>query len=357
MRILVTGNMGYVGPSVIRHLKQIDGAQVIGLDTGFFAHCLVAPAMLPEVRIDEQRFADVRDLRPQDLKGIDAVVYLAAISNDPMGKAFEEVTMEINWRAAIEVARLAKSAGARSFVFASSCSVYGFTEGVADEGSRLDPLTAYARSKVQGERDLQPLADQSFTVSCLRFATACGMSERLRLDLVLNDFVAAAIASREIQILSDGTPWRPLIHVHDMGRAIAWAVQRSASAGGEYLIANVGSEQWNYRVKDLGEAVAAAVSATRLSINQAAPPDRRSYRVSFERFSKLAPTATPRVTLAMAINDLLQGLNRAGFKDAQFRKSTLIRLNMLSELRQREVLGGELRWVSPRAPFPGAPLE
>ncbi|RZK29215.1 MAG: SDR family oxidoreductase, partial [Hymenobacter sp.] len=233
-RILLTGNMGYVGPGVVQQLRQaFPTAELIGYDLGFFAHCLTGAERLPESRLDRQVFGDVRQVPAALLAGVDAVVHLAAISNDPMGKAYEEVTMEVNHQAGIELARQAKAAGVRAFVFASSCSIYGMGgEDAKTETSSVNPLTAYARSKVASEQDLAPLADDDFVVTCLRFATACGWSDRLRLDLVLNDFVASAVATGEISILSDGTPWRPLIHVRDMARAIEWAVTREASNGG-----------------------------------------------------------------------------------------------------------------------------
>ena len=250
MKILITGNMGYVGPSVLQRLRQsYPQATLIGLDKGYFAHCLTNADILPECRADIQYFADVRQLRPETLQGVDAVVHLAAISNDPMGKTYEEITFDINFRASVELAKQAKSAGVKTFIFASSCSMYGLADDTPrKETSPLNPLTAYAKSKVHTEVGLQKLADKNFTVTCLRFATACGMSDRLRLDLVLNDFVACAVTSKNISILSDGTPWRPLIHVKDMARAFDWATRRG-SAHGDFLAVNVGSNTWNYQVK------------------------------------------------------------------------------------------------------------
>ena len=214
MKILITGNTGYIGPSVLQGFRQAYAkATLIGLDKGYFAHCLTNADFLPECRVDVQYFADTRRIRPEVLQGVDAIVHLAAISNDPMGKTFEEVTYDINFRASVDLARQAKAAGVRCFVFASSCSVYGVADDTPrKETSSLNPLTAYAKSKIRTETELQTLADEGFTVTCLRFATACGMSDRLRLDLVVNDFVACAVSSKNITILSDGTPWRPLIH-------------------------------------------------------------------------------------------------------------------------------------------------
>ncbi len=205
MQILITGNMGYVGPNVIRQLRRsYPKAKLIGLDAGYFAHCITTRSLLPETRVDVQHFLDMRDIEPEILKGVDAIIHLAALSNDAMGVAHDSVTMEVNHAASIKLAVMAKDAGVKAFVFASSCSVYGCAEeGERTESSEVNPLTAYARSKVLTERDLKPLASPEFKVTCLRFATACGMSDRLRLDLVLNDFVSSAVCLKRIDILSD----------------------------------------------------------------------------------------------------------------------------------------------------------
>ncbi|RSK48976.1 NAD-dependent epimerase/dehydratase family protein [Hymenobacter rigui] len=346
-RILITGNMGYVGPGVVRHLRQqFPQAELIGYDMGYFAHCLTGAARLPESRLDRQIFGDVRHLPEGLLQGIDAVVSLAAISNDPMGQTYEQATLDVNYRANIELARQAKAAGVSSFVFASSCSMYGAGgEGAKTESSQLNPLTAYARSKVMSEQDLRPLADDSFVITCLRFATACGWSDRLRLDLVVNDFVAGAVAAGEISILSDGTPWRPLIHVQDMARAIEWAIGRPAEVGGTFLAVNTGSDQWNYQVRDLAYAVAEALPGTRVTLNTDAPPDKRSYRVDFSLYQELAPLHQPRRTLADAIVELRDGLLGMNFRDAAFRSSELMRLRVLTALRDSHELGDDLNWV------------
>ena len=347
-RILITGNMGYVGPGVVRHLRQeFPQAELIGYDMGFFAHCLTGAYRLPESRLDRQHFGDVRDLPTELLQGVDAIVHLAAISNDPMGSAYEDVTLAVNYQAGVGLAQRAKSAGVRAFVFASSCSMYGAGgEGAKTEKSTLNPLTAYARSKVLSEQDLAPLADADFRVTCLRFATACGWSDRLRLDLVVNDFVAGAVAAGEINILSDGTPWRPLIHVQDMARAIEWAIGREAENGGDFLAVNAGSDQWNYQVRELAEAVAAAIPGTTVSLNAAAPPDKRSYRVDFSLFRQLAPDHQPQRTLTDAIAELRDGLVSMGFRDASFRSSQLMRLQVLAALRDSGQLTADLEWTA-----------
>lgn len=350
MRILITGNMGYVGPAVVRHLRRVlPQAYIAGYDAGFFAHCLTTTQDLPERLLDAQRFGDVRAIAAADLEGFDAVVHLAAVSNDPMGHRFEAVTDAVNHRASVAVAEAAAAAGVRNFVFASSCSVYGFAaDGRArSEADAVNPLTAYARSKIATEDSLRQLKLDGMTTTSLRFATACGMSDRLRLDLVLNDFVACALSSGEITVLSDGTPWRPLIDLRDMARAIEWAISRPAAQGGRFLALNVGADHWNFQVKDLAEAVAAASPGTTVSINAAAPPDRRSYRVDFGLFLKLAPGHQPRETLQSSIAGLRRGLQAIGFADRNFRQSQMIRLKVLERHIEDRRLDADLRWRPP----------
>jgi len=348
LKILLTGNTGYIGPSVLLQLRQsYPQATLIGLDKGYFAHCLTNADILPECRADVQYFADVRRLDPEVLRGVDAIVHLAAISNDPMGKTFEDVTYDINYRASVDLARQAKASGVRSFVFASSCSVYGLADDTPrTETSPLNPLTAYAKSKIRTETELKTLADKDFTVTCLRFATACGMSDRLRLDLVVNDFVACAVSSKNISILSDGTPWRPLIHIRDMARAFDWAIGRDKSSGA-FLAVNAGSDEWNYQVKDLAEAVAKIVPGVSVSINKDAPQDSRSYRVDFALYRKLAPNHQPQVDLLATIRELKTGLESMGFSDPNFRSSKYMRLEVLKGLREKGLLDGNLEWTRP----------
>jgi len=350
MRILITGNMGYIGPSVVSHLRAVlPDLTVIGVDMGYFADCLTNSAFFPECRVDLQYFCDVRKIPQQLLDGVDAVVHLAAISNDPMGNTFEKVTLEVNHRASVDLAKKAKEAGVKSFVFASSCSMYGAAEdGARTEEAPLNPLTAYARSKVSTERDLAQIADDGFTVTSLRFSTACGMSERLRLDLVLNDFVAGALASKRISILSDGTPWRPLINIKDMARAIDWAIDRDVDNGGKFLAVNVGSNEWNFQVKHMAEAVAQVIPGVEISINRDAQPDKRSYRVNFDLFNKLAPNHQPQFDLLTTIAELRDGLEAMGFADENFRSSKYIRLNVLRSLREKGLLTDNLQWIKDR---------
>lgn len=330
MKILITGNMGYVGSVLSKYLRQARPDAVLhGYDNAYFSHGLTGTTVVPERSLDAQFYGDVRTLPPEFLQGYDAVVQLAAISNDPMGDRFVGPTMAINQGACVSTAKAAAAAGVKNFVFASSCSVYGVALGGARrETDGLNPVTAYAKSKIGSERELAEL-DTPMTISCLRFATACGMSDRLRLDLVLNDFVAGALSKGQITVLSDGSPWRPLIDVADMARAIDWAVARPAAEGGRYLAVNVGSDDRNYQVRDLAHAVAAAVPGTEVSINLSAPADSRSYQVDFGLFRSLAPRHQPQVDLNQSIVNLVAGLQRMRFTDADFRSSQLIRLHVL----------------------------
>src|ERR1700761_4952033 len=346
MRILITGNMGYVGPVLAKYLRdRLPDAELIGFDTAYFGHSLTGAGLLPEAMLNRQVFGDIRELPGELLDGVDAVVHLSAISNDPMGNKFEAVTGEINRDATVRIARLAAERGGWNVVFASSCSMYGYAEGGArKESDPTNPLTAYARSKIGSEKAMADLDRKNMLITSLRFATACGMSDRLRLDLVLNDFVACAITSGEITVLSDGTPWRPLIDVEDMARAIFWAIRRNRQNGGEFLAVNAGRDESNYQVRDLAEAVARHVAGTTVSINTNAPPDKRSYRVDFSLFRSLAPDSIPQVSLDQSITRLREGLVGMGFVDKDFRASPYMRLKTLERQMAAGRLGTDLRW-------------
>jgi len=348
MKILITGNMGYVGPAVTAHLRKVfPDAYLAGYDTGYFAHCLTASSgVFPEIRLDCQMYGDVRDISADVVRGFDAIVHLAAISNDPMGSRFEAVTEEINFRASAALAHLAVEHGVSRFVFASSCSMYGFAEGGArQESAPLNPLTAYARSKVATEKTLQSLSLDATTVTSLRFATACGMSDRLRLDLVLNDLVACAISSKRITVLSDGSPWRPLIDVKDMARAIEWALTRDPDQGGRYLAVNAGTNEANFQVIELANAVAKLIPGTSVTVNENAPPDKRSYQVDFSLYQRLAPRHQPQISIEESARGIAAGLKQIRFNDENFRSSSFIRLKALEEHIGGNRLNSALRWI------------
>jgi UDP-glucose 4-epimerase len=337
--------MGYVGPSVAKYLRKARPDAILhGFDNAYFAHCLTGAPVLPERDLNEQFYGDVRAIPLEMMSGYRAVVQLAAISNDPMGNQFEDVTFDINQNTTVSIAKAAAKAGVKNFVFASSCSVYGFAQGPPrKETDPLNPITAYAKSKIGAERELAKI-DTDMVVTSLRFATACGMSDRLRLDLVLNDFVAGAISRGEITVLSDGSPWRPLIDVADMARAIDWAIDRPAENGGRYLVVNAGSNDRNYQVRDLANAVAAANPGTKVSINTSAPADGRSYQVDFSLYRSLAPNHQPLVNLNQSIQNLMAGLKRMNFNDVDFRSSELMRLRVLQGHIDNDRLSVELKW-------------
>jgi nucleoside-diphosphate-sugar epimerase len=344
MKILITGNLGYVGPGVVKEFRTYyPDAEIIGFDIGYFARLVTNDGIIPESYLNTQYFGDVRNFPENLLEGVDTVVNLAAISNDPIGNKFEEVTLDINYRSAVDIAWKAKKQGVKNFIFASSCSVYGAAENAPrKEYSEVNPLTAYAKSKVYTENDLAKIADKDFKITCHRFATACGMSERLRLDLVLNDFVAGSVTSGEITILSDGSPWRPLINVLDMARAIRWSHERKHSEGGNFLIINTGSNDWNYMVRELAEKIKIVLPEITVSINQNAAPDKRSYKVDFELFRQLAPNHQPLYNLEASIKGLIIGFDKIGFDDADFRNSKLMRLNVINQLLEKEIIDKDL---------------
>ena len=342
MRVLIIGNLGYIGPVLTKHLRnEYPTSFLAGYDIGYFLQNFTYNGLTGDTLLNEQYYGDVRKFDESILKKFDSVIYLAAISNDPMGNAYEAPTMDINFKSAIHIAGLAKKSGVKRFVFASSCSVYGFADSAPrTEESEINPLTAYAKSKVNAEKGLQSLAEDNFIITCLRFATACGYSDRLRLDLVLNDFVASAIVNNKITILSDGTPWRPLIHVKDMARAIDWAIQRKN--GGSFLKINTGSNEWNYQVKDLAATVGNFFSGIEISINPNAQPDKRSYKVSFDLYEKLAVSHQPLVSLHDAVKDLKEGLIAINFSDKNFRQSDLIRLKSIQKLINQKIIDHNL---------------
>lgn len=341
-RILILGNLGYVGPELTKLLRnRYPDYHLTGFDCGFFSKYYTTSLFSPDNFLDCQIYGDVRKSEELDLTNYDSIIALAAISNDPIGNKFEKVTFDVNCDSLVEIAKKAKSQGVSSFVFASSCSVYGFAEeGDRTETSEVNPLTAYAKSKVKAEGELEQLADSNFAVTCLRFATACGISDRLRLDLVLNDFVASAMANNHIEILSDGKPWRPLINVRDMGRAIDWAIHRSIE--NPYVLVNAGSNEWNYQVKELAEAVKEIFPGISVSINENAAPDKRSYRVNFDLFKQLAPQHQPIHSLKQTIEELKEGLTAIQFNDKKFRDSSLIRLNVINQLIYNKIIDQEL---------------
>jgi len=347
MRIVITGNQGYIGPMVVKHLKKtLSDLHITGVDTGYFKSGWTGSQASPECLVDKQLFADVRDIDADVLNGADALIQLAAISNDPMGNAYEQVTHDINCVAATRLTKVAKSAGVRSTIIASSCSIYGQGDDSArTENSVTDPLTAYAKSKLNLEHAVQGMASEDFQVTSLRFPTACGISNNLRLDLVLNDFVASAMVNGRIEILSDGSPWRPLIDTQDMARSIEWALTRSSPNEAPFLAINAGCNESNYQIWQLAELVKDFAPNVEIATNPKASPDKRSYKVDFSRYAELAPNHQPKISLSQSIGSIWESLNKVRFADKNFRSSDKMRLNVLKAYRTSGRLDSDLRWV------------
>ncbi len=307
MRVLVTGHLGYLGSVLVPMLLET-GHAVVGLDSDLYAACAFGNPIPPV----PARGLDVRDVDGADLAGLDAIVHLAALSNDPLGDLDPALTREINHVASLRLARLAKAAGVQRFVFSSSCSNYGAAgDGLVDEGADLHPLTPYAISKVQVERDVARLADDEFSPVFLRNATAYGVSPRLRCDLVLNDLVAWAYTTGRVRLKSDGTPWRPLVHAEDIARACVAVLSapREVVHGQAF---NVGRTDENYRVRDLAEIVRDTVPGSRIEYAPGAAPDQRSYRVDFGKIRRALPDFAPRWTARDGARELYEAYQRNG---------------------------------------------
>lgn len=342
-RILLTGHLGYVGPVAVRVLRAA-GHHVTGLDNGFFAQ--TTDTLEPPTPPDREILRDVRDVTAADVAGIDAVVHLAGLSNDPLGALAAHLTPAINHAATIRLARLAREAGARRFVFASSCSLYGAGGGAAPLGETapLEPLSAYARSKADCERDLLALAAEGGAMSpvFLRFATAFGASPRMRFDLVLNNLVAYARTTGEVRVMSDGTPWRPLVHIEDMAMAMACAV----AAPREVVHArafNVGRDDNNLTVAQIAEAVRAQVPGSRVVVTGETGGDPRSYRVDFARAHRELPGFRPRWTIPMGCAEVDAWITARGLTIDDVLSRRHVRLKQIRHLRETGEIDGDLR--------------
>lgn len=339
MRILVTGHDGYVGTVLVPLLVQA-GHDVLGLDAGLYAGC----ALGPEPTLVRFVRRDVRDVEARELEGFDAVVHLAGISNDPLGDLNPDSTYEVNHIGTVRLARAAKAAGVGRLVFSSSCSNYGAAgEELLDESASFNPVTAYGHSKVLAERDLAELADARFSPVFLRSGTAYGLSARLRGDLVVNNLVGYAVSSGEVLMRSDGSPWRPLVHVEDMARAFVAALEAPRDAvHGEAF--NVGSTAENYRVRTVGELVEQLVPGSRIVFGEGAGPDLRTYRVSCEKLVATLPDARPLWTVAKGIEELRDAFRAHGLTRAELEGPRFQRIRRVRELQDAGILDEHLRW-------------
>ena len=339
MRVLVTGHQGYLG-TVMVPILQHAGHDVIGLDTGFFADCVLGPAPKdpPGIRVD------LRDVTCEHLNGIDAVIHLAALSNDPLGALAPQITYDINHLASVRLARAAKAAGVRRFLYASTCSVYGASsQDLVTEDAPLRPLTPYAESKVRVEDDVAAIADDSFSPVFLRNATAFGFSPRLRADIVLNNLVGHAMLTGDVRVLSDGTPWRPLVHARDIAKAFLTALE-APIASVHCSAFNVGTEANNVTVADIAQSVVEAVPGARLLITGETGSDPRSYRVDFSAFRR-AVGFKAEWSIPEGAVELYKEYTSAGLTSAHF-FNRFTRLPRLEALRTAELLDESLRWIS-----------
>ena len=339
MRVLITGHEGYIG-TVLGPLFAGAGHDVVGLDTGLFDQCTFGrpPKEFPTI------CKDIRDVTPDDLGGFDAVIHLAGLSNDPLGNLNPDLTYEINHRASVHLAECAKQAGVTRFLFSSSCSTYGAAgDRILDESAEFNPVTPYGASKVFVERDVSKIADDDFSPTFLRNATAYGVSPRLRFDLVLNNLVAWAFTTRRVYIKSDGTPWRPIVHIEDISRAFLAALEAPRELVHNQAF-NVGRTEENYQIRDLAEIVKETVPGCQIEYAADAGPDKRCYRADFSRIARTLSNFHPQWDARKGALELYQAYQKVGLQLEDFEGPRFKRIDHIQGLLRSGRLDASLRW-------------
>ena len=342
MKILITGHKGYIGPIMVP-MMIAEGHEVVGLDSDIFAECAFGE---PSIDVPEIK-KDIRDVEPRDLEGFEAVIHLAGLSNDPIGNLNPELTYDINHRASVRLAELAKAAGCSRFLFSSSCSTYGAAgDDALTEEASFNPVTPYGHSKVLVEQDVAKLADDNFSPTFLRNATAYGVSPRPRFDLVVNDLVAYAYTIGLIYMKSDGTPWRPLVHIQDITRAFI-AVLNAPREVVHNEAFNIGRNEENYRIRELADIVQEVLPECRIEYAEGAGPDKRTYRVNFDKINRVLPEFKPTWTVKQGVEELYAEYQKEGLKREEFEGPRFKRLEHIKQLLNSGRLREDLRWREP----------